>query len=65
MSIYKIAFSPTGGTQKVVDRLAKTFAGDVQEIDLTSSTTDCAGCSFHNYSARALTDPGAPPAPYV
>ena len=30
MSIYKILFSPTGGTQKVVDQQAKAFAKDAQ-----------------------------------
>ena len=68
MSIYKIAFSPTGGTQKVVDRLAKTFAGDVQEIDLTSSTTDYAGYSFHADDICFVAVPsfgGRVPAPAV
>lgn len=46
MSIYKILFSPTGGTQKVVDQLAKAFAKDAQEIDLTNSATDYAAYSF-------------------
>lgn len=68
MSIYKITFSPTGGTQKVVDRLAKTFAGDVREIDLTSSTTDYAGCSFHADDICFVAVPsfgGRVPAPAV
>ena len=68
MSIYKITFSPTGGTQKVVDRLAKTFAGDVQEIDLTSPTTDYAVYSFHADDICFVAVPsfgGRVPAPAV
>lgn len=34
MSYYNMFFSPTGGTKKVADLLAKALAGEFQEIDL-------------------------------
>lgn len=48
MNIYKISFSPTGGTNKVADFLANRFGGDVTSIDLSNANDD-----FHKY---ALTD---------
>ena len=40
MAIYTISFSPTGGTKKVADRLAKNFGPEVQEIDLTNAAAE-------------------------
>lgn len=45
MSVYSIVFSPTGGTQKVMDILAAEFGG-AQTVDLTDA----------NFAAPALTD---------
>ncbi len=35
MSVYKITFSPTGGTEKAAACLAAAFGQDIQSIDLT------------------------------
>lgn len=45
MSIYKIIFSPTGGTDKVANQFAQVFDQKVKTIDLTDSATD-----FHQIS---------------
>lgn len=68
MSIYKILFSPTGGTKKVVDQLTKIFGGGVREIDLTSSATDYNGFSFRADDICFVAVPsfgGRVPAPAV
>lgn len=40
MKVYEIYFSPTGGTKKVADMLAKALSSDIVVADLTSSKTD-------------------------
>ena len=35
MKLYEIVFSPTGGTQRAADMLAKGIGGDAQTIDLS------------------------------
>lgn len=40
MSTYEITFSPTGGTKKIADRIAKNFDNDIKQIDLTDSEAD-------------------------
>lgn len=35
MSVYKVFFSPTGGTKKVADCLCRGFDGDTKEVDLS------------------------------
>lgn len=40
MSVYKITFSPTGGTEKIAGRLAAVFGQDIQSIDLTDPAAD-------------------------
>ena len=35
MSVYKVFFSPTGGTKKVADYLCRGFDGDIKEVDLS------------------------------
>lgn len=37
MAVYKITFSPTGGTDRVTDILAEAFSGKKKEIDLLPS----------------------------
>lgn len=44
MKLYKIIFSPTGGTKKVTDSLANAMEAEVEEIDLSQS--DFNGCSL-------------------
>ena len=45
MSIYKIIFSPTGGTDKVADSFVQAFGQEAKTIDLTDFATD-----FHQIS---------------
>lgn len=45
MRIYKIIFSPTGGTEKVADILCKEFATEVETVDLSNQ-------SFKGYSLQ-------------
>lgn len=40
MNVYKITFSPTGGTEKNADRLVAVFGQDIQSIDLTDPAAD-------------------------
>lgn len=40
MSVYKITFSPTGGTQKVADCFADAFHSESSLVDLTDRTYD-------------------------
>ena len=42
MSIYKITFSPTGGTQKVADVLAAEFAQTNKTVDLLEDIPEIA-----------------------
>lgn len=35
MSVYKVFFSPTGGTKKVADYLCRGLDGDIKEVDLS------------------------------
>lgn len=39
MSIYKIIFSPTGGTEKVVNQFVQAFDQEIRTIDLADSAT--------------------------
>ena len=48
MKLYAITFSPTGGTQKVADRLIRGLEGEPVAVDLTDSQAD--------FSAVALTE---------
>lgn len=44
MSVYKITFSPTGGTQKIADLFTDAFSQESTMIDLTDSTLH-----FHDF----------------
>lgn len=48
MSVYKITFSPTGGTQKVADLFTKSFNKESISVDLTDHTFDFSTLSFKN-----------------
>lgn len=66
MSIYMISFSPTGGTKKVADRLARNFGPEVREIDLTDAGTDFTRFSFGSDDVCVVAVPsfgGRVPAP--
>lgn len=55
MKVYKIVFSPTGGTEKVADILANEIGGEVTEIDLSKS--DFSGDSVDSNSAAVIAMP--------
>ena len=40
MRVYKITFSPTGGTDKVANPFAQVFGQEVTSVDLTDAATD-------------------------
>lgn len=40
MSIYKMVFSPTGGTERAADQVARAFAKEAVTIDLTDAGAD-------------------------
>ncbi|MEE1031741.1 MAG: EFR1 family ferrodoxin [Ruminococcus sp.] len=46
MSIYSITFSPTGGTKRVADIIARNFSDEFTSIDLTCQKTDFEAISF-------------------
>lgn len=46
MNIVEIVFSPTGGTQKVADIIAKAWGGNTVKIDLSDSKTDFTKCEI-------------------
>lgn len=46
MSIYKITFSPTGGTLKVADLFANAFCEESMSVDLTDRTFDFSALCF-------------------
>lgn len=66
MAIYTIIFSPTGGTKKVADCLAKNFGQEVREIDLTDAAADYTRLSFSRDDICVVAVPsfgGRVPAP--
>ena len=68
MSVYVIAFSPTGGTKKAADRLAAAFEQEIQEIDLTVPDRDYTRISFGAGDICVVAVPsygGRVPAPAV
>lgn len=46
MNIVEIVFSPTGGTQKVANIIAKAWGGNAAKIDLSDSKTDFTKCEI-------------------
>lgn len=66
MAVYTISFSPTGGTKKAADRLAKHFAPEAREIDLTAAAADGGRFSFSRDDLCVVAVPsfgGRVPAP--
>lgn len=55
MKIYKITFSPTGGTQKVTDILANAMSTDYKEVDL--SEAKFGGCSLDGDGIALISIP--------
>lgn len=46
MSVYKITFSPTGGTKKAADVVTKVFSSESKAVDLTDFTLDLSAIPF-------------------
>lgn len=68
MNVYEICFSPTGGTQRVADLLAKELAEEIQRIDLTDSGKDFSGVGLQPEDVAILAVPsygGRVPAPAI
>lgn len=66
MTVYTITFSPTGGTKKVADRLAKDLGPEAREIDLTDAAADYTRFSFSRNDICVVAVPsfgGRVPAP--
>lgn len=55
MKVYKIIFSPTGGTEKAADIIAEESGGDIVAIDL--SDPNFAGCSLEEGSIAIIAMP--------
>lgn len=55
MKIFNIVFSPTGGTQKVADIVAKAMGNEVVQVDL--SNKDFAGCTIESSSMAVIAMP--------
>ncbi len=68
MKVYEIYFSPTGGTKKVVDMLAKELSSEICEIDLTDGTVDFSTISITENDIALIAVPsyaGRVPVPAV
>lgn len=57
MTIYEMCFSPTGGTKKVADLLAKDLAQDVRTVDLTDSRMDFSGVALTGEDVAVIAVP--------
>lgn len=55
MKIYKLVFSPTGGTAKAADMLAKYLGESGEAVDLSAS--DFAGCTLEQGSIAVIAMP--------
>lgn len=68
MKLYKICFSPTGGTQKVADILSEALSQEVCPVDLTDSKTDFSAFSLSETDVAVIAVPsygGRVPGPAV
>ncbi|HIQ99636.1 MAG TPA: EFR1 family ferrodoxin [Candidatus Scybalocola faecavium] len=57
MELYEICFSPTGGTKKAADILAKELAQDIRPVDLTDYSTDFSSISLEENAAAVIAVP--------
>lgn len=57
MKLYGIYFSPTGGTKKAADILAKELASEIQDIDLTDSNVDFSAISLTENDVAVIAVP--------
>ena len=68
MTLYEIYFSPTGGTKKAADMLAKELAKEIQSVDLTDRSVDFSGISLEEDDVAVIAVPsygGRVPEPAV
>ena len=66
MKIYKICFSPTGGTEKVAGFIAAKLGSDIVNIDLTDRKADFKGVALNGDDVAVIAVPsygGRVPAP--
>lgn len=57
MKLYEICFSPTGGTKKAADILAKELAEEIQPVDLTDSSMDFSDISLDENNIAVIAVP--------
>jgi len=57
MKLYKIYFSPTGGTQKAADMLANELSEEILSVDLTDSRIDFSGISLEENDVAVIAVP--------
>lgn len=68
MNLYKITFSPTGGTQRAADRLVEGLGGECTAIDLTDSRFQFSSLAFTPEDIAVIAVPsygGRVPAPAI
>ena len=68
MKIIEIIFSPTGGTKKVADIVAKSFEKDIEIVDLMKADFDFSSVEIHSDDVCIIAVPaygGRIPAPTV
>lgn len=68
MKLYEIVFSPTGGTQKVADRLSRAMSEEIVPVDLTDHALAFASITLTPDDVAVLAVPsygGRVPAPAV
>ena len=68
MKLYEICFSPTGGTKKAADILAKALSEETVPVDLTDSGTNFSAISLAKEDTAVIAVPsygGRVPAPAV
>jgi len=57
MKITQIVFSPTGGTQKVVNALTSEWTNDINKVDLTDTKTDYSTVNFEENDVAVIGVP--------
>ena len=57
MKLYEICFSPTGGTKKAADILAKQLAEEIHSVDLTDSRADFSDISLNKDDTAVIAVP--------
>ena len=66
MKVTQIVFSPTGGTQQVLDTITSTWENQVRKIDLTDAGNEYSALNFSQDDIAVIAVPsygGRVPAP--